>query len=846
MVFLAPLILTLVIHQAPDTSRPDQKPGPFYVLDASKMLNRETFWENQDRAWFTNNIPLLDTPDEAVNTTYYYRWELVTRHLVYGSPANGYAFTEFMDRPFWSGRYGAISCPAGLQLGEVRWLRDPRFAWDYARYWVAVPGAQPRNYSTWLADATWEVNRIHPEPNTINQVYPGLVANFQGWEKRHFVPEKGLFWQTGHDDGMEFNITSRQSKDILRGAPAFRPTINSYMWADMRALARMARSLGKADEAQNWEDRAAALRQKVLDNLWDPQREFFFPQFKDREEKDGAIVDPNTLTYQSGKFRGNPHGRELHGYVPWQFGLPGPKQNKAWKFLTDPEYFQADFGPTTVERRDPQFLLQKWCCWWSGQSWPYATSQTLAALARHLREEKESVLNREEWFKLFATYTKTHRKNGKPYIAEGANPFTGSWEGHDSPGHSENYFHSSYNDLVISGLVGVQPGDGDEIVIDSLAPKSWDYFACDGIPCKGHIISVIWDKYGRHYGVFRGLAVMVDGQIVAKEKDLTKIRIPLKPVTTGTALRLANFASTNDGGYFPRPRASTIAPGSLLQKAFDGQYWYSAIPVNRWVGTNTQSQKSDWISTDLGKPRTVQLAKVYFLEEAGIKPPARVELEGREGPGMDWKTLAKVDSVKGKTATEIKFASTQIREFRLTMFPQEGNRVGIAEWELWGPQPARYEVPSLPPGNLAQRNAGESFPKPSASMTSPYDKIEEINDGVAQFDANPRNRWTTYTSKSKEDWLQIDFGKQVKVSRLEIGIYDDRGGVQSPESMRVECWVQDQWKPVTSPEFDPPKPAGGQWNEIRFVPIETTKLRVIFQHKGDSRSGVTEVLAWEK
>ena len=26
-----------------------------------------------------------------------------------------------------------------------------------------------------------------------------------------------MFWQTGHDDGMEFNINSRQTKDILSG-----------------------------------------------------------------------------------------------------------------------------------------------------------------------------------------------------------------------------------------------------------------------------------------------------------------------------------------------------------------------------------------------------------------------------------------------------------------------------------------------------------------------------------------------------------------------------------------------------------------------------------------------------
>ena len=119
------LLLLVVLGQSP-TDDKSARPVPYTVLEPTKILDRETFWENRDREWFRGNIPLLETPDPAINTTFLYRWELVTRHLVYGSPANGYAFTEFMDRPFWSGQYGAISCPAGLQLSEVRWLRDPR------------------------------------------------------------------------------------------------------------------------------------------------------------------------------------------------------------------------------------------------------------------------------------------------------------------------------------------------------------------------------------------------------------------------------------------------------------------------------------------------------------------------------------------------------------------------------------------------------------------------------------------------------------------------------------------------------------------------------------------------
>src|SRR6185437_2886398 len=77
------------------------------VLDKQKLLDVQTFWDNRDWGWYRANIPFFESPDPDIDTTYYYRWELITKHLTYGSPNTGYVYTEFIDRPFWSGRYGA-------------------------------------------------------------------------------------------------------------------------------------------------------------------------------------------------------------------------------------------------------------------------------------------------------------------------------------------------------------------------------------------------------------------------------------------------------------------------------------------------------------------------------------------------------------------------------------------------------------------------------------------------------------------------------------------------------------------------------------------------------------------
>src|SRR6185503_5115518 len=148
-------------------------------------------------------------------------------------------------------------------------------------------------------------------------------------------------------------------------------------------------------------------------------------------------------------------------------------------------YFLSAYGPTTTERHDPQFYISPTCCWWSGNSWPYATTQTLVAMANLLNRYTQDVVSPEDWMQLFGTYTRTQRKDSHPYIAEAANPDNGSWEGHDTPNHSPHYFHSGYVNLVITGVVGLRPRADDSVEVNPLAPRDWAWFALDGVRYHG-------------------------------------------------------------------------------------------------------------------------------------------------------------------------------------------------------------------------------------------------------------------------------------------------------------------------------------------------------------------------
>jgi hypothetical protein len=175
---------------------------------------------------------------------------------------------------------------------------DARKSWEAQTFW------DNRDFA-WMADSAWATHLVHPDRAFLTDLLPDLVKTFEGWEQRGWVPDQRMFWQVGHDDGMEFNIASRQTKNILSGAPCYRPSFSACMWADAMAISRIATLAGDKETADKFRAKADDLKQQVQSNLWDPKREFFFPMFRDDEtDNEGNVVKKNTLVYQTGNLPG--------------------------------------------------------------------------------------------------------------------------------------------------------------------------------------------------------------------------------------------------------------------------------------------------------------------------------------------------------------------------------------------------------------------------------------------------------------------------------------------------------------------------------------------------------------
>jgi len=457
--------------------------------------------------WLEENIPLLECPDNIIEQNYYYRWWSFRKHLV--KTPDGFIFTEFIEPVKHAGKYNSISCALGHHIYEGRWLKNNNYLKEYINFWLYkadVGQTKPRfhQFSSWVDDAVLENYKVKPDATFLKSILPALDADYQKWERERQLAS-GLFWQHDVKDGMEESVSGSR-KDENR-----RPTINSYMYGNAKALGVIASLLNDKDLQTKYQGKAAQLKKLVQDSLWNSFSAFFETKFPKK---------------------GLANVREAIGFTPWDFNLPDDKSvyAKAWDQLLDTAGFNAPWGLTTAERRTPTFRTRGTghSCEWDGALWPFASSQTLKGLSNLLTNYKNhGKMTAEVFYDELYTYAKSHTKNGKPYLGEYQDEKNGEWLKGDNP-RSSFYNHSTFCDLVISDLIGIKPRIDDVLEVFPLIPKEkWDWFTLDNLSYHNKTVKLVWDKTGNKYNKGKGFYIYVNGKEIYKGKDLKPVKVQM-------------------------------------------------------------------------------------------------------------------------------------------------------------------------------------------------------------------------------------------------------------------------------------------------------------------------------
>ena len=456
--------------------------------------------------WFVKNIPWLDIPDQEMEETYYFRWYAFQKHIE--STPDGFVITEFLDPVPWAGKFNTIDAAAGHHIREARWLRNPIYVDQYTKLWFG-PDGEPRRYSFWAADSVYQLYLATGDRNLAIGLLPTLEGNYKAWESTQ-RDNNGLYWQVDDRDGMEDSISGN----------GYRPTINSYMYGDAVAISRIAAMAGQPKAVAAYKAKADQLRTVIETRLWNPKDHFY-----------------ETVPRRAAE--GRPRVRELIGYIPWYFNIPPQSHDIAWKYLFAPDGFVGKYGPTTAERSSPKFdLYVHHECLWNGPSWPFATTQTLVALANLLNGPKQTAMTNADYVRLLTRYAYSQHiqlPSGKiiPWIDEDLDPDTGTWIArsiliaqHALPKNRGRYYnHSGFADLIITGLIGLRPASGNEVVLHPLVlPDKWDYFALDDLPYHGHLLTILYDRDGTRYHRGIGFQVLCDGHVIARADKLRELR----------------------------------------------------------------------------------------------------------------------------------------------------------------------------------------------------------------------------------------------------------------------------------------------------------------------------------
>ena len=546
-----PEYIGISIHDGLDLESPSSLPSStadlltayvkrFNTCDSELYTN--AIPNNAAADFMMQNCPRFACPDRDVERTYYFRWWVYRKHLR-KSPVGEWAVSEFMPDVPWAGYGNTIACPFVHHVLEGRWLRDRGLLEGYIRTMIEKGDMLgSRAYATAPAWCAREFARVTGDYDFAVSLLGRLVGRYESWErgwmarslslqavrnaadyngpdvKVGFRLERGLFDCVGDREGSEFALS----------ADGARPMVNALMWADATAIAELADRKGDKSLASRYEKRALCLRENVIRRLWNPRVGFFTALSADGRHDDVC---------------------ELHGYAPYYFRMPlEDRYGAAFAALSDDSGFAAPVGLTFPRRDTPGFstTVKESCheCQWNGPSWPYATSVALTALSNRLHSNGDGK-TREPDVRLFNSllrqYAWQHRRirnspgeDGTvvPWIDENLDPFSGRWISRDvlarrkSSAYVErgkDYNHSTFCDLVISGLMGVMP-DEKGLYVDPAFPAEWDYCVLEGICYRGRTIDIRWDRARKEF------CVQLDGRAVVRCESPRRVYVSISSI----------------------------------------------------------------------------------------------------------------------------------------------------------------------------------------------------------------------------------------------------------------------------------------------------------------------------
>ena len=678
-------------------------------------------------AWWAENIPYVETPEQNIDKTLFYRWWLLRfNYLDADMPGNTYQFPTSIEGVL--GYNNAIDLTIGMFIDDLKWLREPAYsygAWVSAGETAGEAGeyrdnpGDPANWNAthtqYITESAWESYQVHGGPTQVAELLgdygaadtKGQLATMDSND--NFLLDTDWNAWTGNDaDAVSFAEHEGSAMDRAESA---------YVYSGAKSAAAAYRTAGDDAAADEMEDYAQKVKDAVLGELWNPDEGVIQHKFV---EHDGALAK----------------WKEVNNFYPYAVGLMPSEGDDDYD--DDYEGALSLFADADEYPVFPFFTANQADKAESGtgtNNFSIINSQVIfriyqAALREYHSEENGSITP-EQYKQLLYWNAFAHYQGGdnrypdqNEFWADGSAADGGSiayrsWIHHTQLGTT--------NWTMIEDVAGVVPREDDAIELDPIALPDWGHFTVNNLSYHGHDMSIVWNDDGTYddSGAPRGYSLYIDGEKAFTTDALAHV---IYDPATGTAeVQEGAEATVTEEAAVGMPGASEVsftdedrvtdvfakagtnvdsaaadrtnlAQGAIAEATFEegddaravGNAVDGSTVAQRFWGTKGSNEAADALTVSFDAPTAIDDIRLFFYQTSsdttapGYQEPALFTLEYLDGD--EWRTIpgqARTPGSPEANYNRVQFPEVTTQQIRVTTTSQPGSSIGLKEIEAY-------------------------------------------------------------------------------------------------------------------------------------------------------------------
>lgn len=821
------LQLGLIANELPDSTAEYEARFNGDLTDPAASYKDSVTTYNQ---WWVDNIPYVETQEHNIDKTVFYRWWLSRFNMLDANmPGNTFQYPTSIEGVL--GYNNQIVLTSGMFINDTKWFRNAEYSYGT---WVSAgqtakkgqsgyyyyhdnpgdPANWNHSYTQYITKAGWDSYKVHGGPSSLAEALgdygsedvKGLLNSQSEPDSNDNQNSNGnnlidwSWWSmTGNDaDAVSFSEPGRSGQRMDRADGS------ANMWANANAAAQAYKAAGDTEKAAEMQQIADAIKQDVLDNLWDSDSKLLLHKW---------LNDGQFAKY-----------KELNNYYPYSEGLMptgNDDYDSALRLFEDADEFPI-FPFFTANQADKKALNFPGS---NNFSIINATPllQIYSAGIRDYNAADNGYITNESFKKLLYWVAFSHYQGGDNQYPD-QNEFwnmdnnsAGSTIPEKNADASKNGGKITYrswihhtqlgttNWTIVEDVAGMVPREDNKIELNPIEIPDWNHFTVNNLSYHGQDLSIVWNNDGA-YNAPKGYTLYVDGNAVFTSDKLAHLIYDPASGTVEvaddsgaviTGATTATMPNANEVTYASNSRVTQIfaQSGQNVDEASKSQanvakdadveatYETKGYPATNavdgknvmesfWGTKGSKNAKDSLTVTFKNGVQNIDDVRLYFYQTsssqtiAGYSEPSVYTLEYQDEAGA-WHVLpnqVRTPTYAGANYNRVQFSKVVAKAIRATFTPQAGQAIGLKEIQAYETdivpegEPTN-QAPSVDAYVASSTSSGAQLVGtvkddglPSDTLTTTWEQVSGPENGEAKFvDATAAN--TTVTFNREGDYV---------------------------------------------------------------------------------------------